>query len=334
MRAPILLFAAISLLAVAVGTTTRAPAAQTSGETYEACRSGKETISASALPETVSLERCPVGERVIRDNGIGTILPAPGQSIYVDALTTTGSQELEVTRYMDGTLELDHVGDETEAAQQPEPELGAAASGPAACRDGHYNNLDRKVHADLKWYFNPRTAPSELSRKGAARAIRRGTVNITEVQDNCGGLPDRVKWRMLYQGSTRATAQLGKSGNCNGNDMDTVVSFGTLPRSALAVTCTITTPERGPNNDRVKWSDIKLNSSHFNWTTRPQSPSCKRRYDVESTITHERGHTFGLAHVSESDHGNLTMSDRSNGTCQSSERTLGRGDALGLNRKY
>jgi hypothetical protein len=329
-RVLILLLAAISLLAA--GTTARTPAAQTSGETYEACRSGEETISASALPETVSLERCPVGDRVIRDNGIGTILPAPGQSIYVDALTTTGSQELEVTRYADGTLELEHVGDETEASQR-EPQLGAAARSPAACRDSHYNNLDRKVYADLKWYFNPRTVPSELSRKGAARATRRGNVNITEVQDSCG-LPDRVKWRMLYQGSTRATAQLGKSGNCNGNDRDTVVSFGTLPQSTLAATCTITTLETGPNNNRVKWSDIKLNKVHFNWTTRPQARSCKNRFDVESTITHERGHTFGLAHVSESDHRNLTMSDRSNGPCQSSERSLGRGDALGLNRKY
>lgn len=333
MRALILLSAAISLfVVVAVGTTTRTPAAQTSGETYEACRSGKETISASALPEAVSLERCPVGDRVIRDNGIGTVLPAPGQSIYVDALTTTGSQELEVTRYKDGTLELEHVGDETEAAQ-PSPEVGAAARGRSPCRDGHYNNLDRKVYADLKWYFNPRTIPSGLSRKGAARAIRKGTLNITEVQDGCG-IPDRVRWRMLYQGATRATAQLGTGGNCNGNDRDTVVSFGRLPERALAVTCTITVNEKGPNNNRVKWSDIMLNKVHVKWTTRPQSRSCKRRFDVESTITHERGHTFGLGHVSESSHRNLTMSERSNGPCQSSERSLGRGDALGLNRKY
>jgi hypothetical protein len=62
--------------------------------------------------------------------------------------------------------------------------------------------------------------------------------------------------------------------------------------------------------------------------------SCNHRYDLESTVTHERGHTFGLGHVSESNHGNLTMSSASNGACQFSERTLGRGDVLGLANKY
>ena len=55
---------------------------------------------------------------------------------------------------------------------------------------------------------------------------------------------------------------------------------------------------------------------------------------MESTVTHERGHTFGLAHVSERRHGKLTMSSDSEGACQTSERTLGRGDVLGLARKY
>lgn len=62
--------------------------------------------------------------------------------------------------------------------------------------------------------------------------------------------------------------------------------------------------------------------------------SCRGRYDVESSMTHERGHTFGLGEASESRHGKLTMSSESNGTCQTSERSLGKGDAYGLNRKY
>jgi hypothetical protein len=50
-------------------------------------------------------------------------------------------------------------------------------------------------------------------------------------------------------------------------------------------------------------------------------------------MTHERGQTFGLGHVSEKAHGKLTMSP-SIRACQKSERTLGKGDVLGLNRKY
>jgi hypothetical protein len=77
-----------------------------------------------------------------------------------------------------------------------------------------------------------------------------------------------------------------------------------------------------------------LNKTYRRWTTDPNARSCRGSYDLQSTVTHERGHTFGLGHVSESSHGNLTMSDRSNGPCQSSERSLGRGDVLGLGNKY
>jgi hypothetical protein len=55
---------------------------------------------------------------------------------------------------------------------------------------------------------------------------------------------------------------------------------------------------------------------------------------VQGVTTHERGHTFGPGHVSEQSYPNQTMSERINGTCQGSERSLGRGDAVGLNRKY
>ncbi len=39
-------------------------------------------------------------------------------------------------------------------------------------------------------------------------------------------------------------------------------------------------------------------------------------------------------YVSESDHRNLTISPIINGPCQAAERSLGRGDVLGLDGKY
>jgi hypothetical protein len=327
-RRLILLSAAIALAVLAVGAIARTPAAQTSPEVREACRSDKATIPAASLPEIVELEDCPIGGRVITDHGIGTVLPAPGQSIYVDSYTTEGSQELEVTRYRDGTVELKYVGDES----QSEPEIGTARS-PGECSDGAYDDLSRKVKGDLLWYFNPRTTPDELSRKAAVRAIRKGTANITNTRNNCR-LGDRVPSyvSMAYNGSTRDRAQVGTGGGCSGNDSKTVVSFGRLPKTALAVTCTVVALESG--YDRVHWSDIMINKTNYNWTTRPDARSCRGKYDLAGTVTHERGHTFGLGHVSESSHAKLTMSDRSNGTCQSSERSLGLGDVRGLGNKY
>jgi len=51
-------------------------------------------------------------------------------------------------------------------------------------------------------------------------------------------------------------------------------------------------------------------------------------------LTHERNHTCGLGDLSESSHGNLTVSERSNGPCQASERSLGSGDVMSMALKY
>jgi hypothetical protein len=51
-------------------------------------------------------------------------------------------------------------------------------------------------------------------------------------------------------------------------------------------------------------------------------------------MTQEHTHTLSLGYVSEFSHLNLKMSSRTNGPCQTSEHTLGEGDAIGMNRKY
>lgn len=305
---------------------SRTPAAQTTGP--EACRSGGP-VAAAALPESLDLENCPINGRVIMDNGIGTVVPGPGESVHVDALTRDGSQELEVTRYRDGTVDLEQVGDESQSG----PLIGAQSS-PGECSDAKFELRDYKVFVVLRGYFNPRTTPKELSRKAAVRAVRRGTADITSTRNNCG-FRDRVPSYagMSYEGSTKRRAQIGTNGDCGGQDRYSVVSFGTLPKGALAVSCTES--HKMKDGWHTKWSDIMLNKARHNWTTRPQAPSCSNRYDVESSVAHERGHTFGLGHAApESSHRYLTMSETSNGPCQSSERSLGRGDVLGLARKY
>ena len=102
-----------------------------------------------------------------------------------------------------------------------------------------------------------------------------------------------------------------------------MVAFGELPSGILAVTC------NWDENYNTIASDIKVNKQGVRWTTSPSSRSCRGMYDLEGVMTHERGHTFGMGHVSETGHGNLTMSTNINGACQMTERSLGRGDVLG-----
>lgn len=61
---------------------------------------------------------------------------------------------------------------------------------------------------------------------------------------------------------------------------------------------------------------------------------CSGELMMESLVTHEVGHAFGLGHVGESKHGRLTMSVYIDGLCENQEATLGRGDVLGLEALY
>jgi hypothetical protein len=330
-----LLVAALALATLAAGMISGTPTAQQNPQILEACRPYRETISAPDLPGTLNVEDCPVGGRAITDNGVGTVLPASGESIYVDALTKTGSQELEVTRYRDGTIELEHVGDES-GETGDDSEFSAARS-QGECSDRAFNDADRRMDsredATLSWwYFNRNSTPDELTRKAAVRALRGGSANVFNTRSSCR-MGDRVPERLTYKGRINKLAQIDASGRCDGNDKESVVSFGRLPGDYLAMTCVIMALN-GSGYNRVMSSDTKFNKTQVNWTTNPNSRSCKGRYDLEGVMTHERGHTFGLDHVWESSHGKLTMSGRINGPCQSSERSLGRGDVLGLDHKY
>lgn len=331
MRRLALLATTFALAAFAVGMIARAPAAQTTNQgANEACQSGRGSIPAAALPETVDLDNCPIRGKVITDHGVGTVLPGPGQGVHVEALTTEGAQELEVTRYRNGTVELEHAGDETEAARS-EPEIGAA-SRSGECSDAAYNDEDWRVTAGFGYGFNRSTTPPEIGADAAEGAIKAGGTNITSVHNNCR-LPDEVPAELTYLGNTNATADIiGDRCDTNGGDGNNVVSFGDLSGGTLAVACTRFAPNPS-GYDEVTESDIKINKADFKWTTNPRPRSCKNKYDLQSVMTHERGHTFGLGHVSESAHGKLTMSPLI-GACQKSPRALGKGDVLGLNNKY
>lgn len=328
MRHLTLLAAALALAALAVAAIARSPTAQTDPEVYEACRPDRDKIPAPDLPETVEIENCPIGGRVITDHGAGTVLPDPGEGVYTEVLTTTGAQELEVTHYQDGTVEFEHVGndagDEAAGAPASSRELGAASS-PGECADPEFTKLGYRVSESLSYRFNRSTTPSNLRPAETIKAIRRGGANVVTTRNACH-LGDYVPVGFAYMGKTARHASFD-SGACRTSDGVSVVSFGSLQR-ALAVTCTYW------SSGSVGSSDVKIDKSGTRWTTNPNSRDCRNAFDLEGVMTHERGHTFGLGHVSEFSHGKLTMSERINGTCQSSERTLGRGDVLGLKDIY
>jgi hypothetical protein len=303
--------------------------AQTGPGVYGACAPEKQKIRAGALPQVVDEDRCPLEGRVIVDDGIGAVVPEPGMAITAEGASPEGDQHLTVSNARGDEISFDGVG--SEPRSDASTDFGAMASGPSPCQDSYYNSWGYKLYDYNRWYANVGSIPDNVSKVSAVAAMKRGGANIFEVQDSCG-IPDRVKGELRYEGGTSRSVDINANATCNANDGKSVIGFGDLPRNYTAFACVASWVKDGAP-DRVASSDIRLNKGDHAWTTRVTS-SCRGRYDVESSVTHERGHTFGLGEAPESSHGNLTMSAETNGPCQTSERSLGRGDARGLNSKY
>lgn len=322
-------FVAASVLAViAVGMFAGSLFAQTSPGVYEACGPDRREIRASDLPDVVDQDRCPVGGREIVDGGVSVVVPEPGESVFAEAMSPRGSEQLVVSNPSGDRLILGYAG--SEAGPQETGTYTTQSSGPGACSDAYNRPWNSRLYNYLRYYFNRRSTPSYLADLGAARAIQKAGNNVSGVRDSCG-VADRVPAVLKYRGGTRTSVNMDAGGTCRTNDHESVVGFGDLPRSLTGNTCVWSWIQDGA--DRINSSDIRLNKSDYRWTTRV-TRSCRGRFDVESTMTHERGHTFGLGDVPDASHPNLTMSSRINDDCQTSERSLGKGDAIGLNGKY
>jgi hypothetical protein len=318
---------ALAFAVIVLATFAGTPEAQTGTQLLDACEAGKQEIKAIALPDVVEPGECPVGERRIVDGPVASVVPPVGQSVYAEVLTTSGAQELGVERLPGGTIELTHVGEESE---EPAASDLSRATNREGCFNPTYTDLDHKVTGTLDYRFKVSTTPPGLARLAARNAIRKGALNVFGTRNNCR-MGDRVPVALRYTGSTGAPAQVG-DGLCGTNDGLSVVAFGDLRSGVVAAACTISNSR--PALDEVVAADIKINRVDFRWTTVPDSRSCRGAYDVEAVTTHEWGHVFGLGHVAEYANPNLTMSPTINGTCQADERSLGRGDVLGLDSKY
>jgi hypothetical protein len=320
--------AALALACTAVAMFAGSLLAQADGRIYDACAREEQEISARALPEVVDQDRCPVAGRVIVDGDVGAVVPGPGMAVTAEASGPAGVEHLTVSNPLGDGLIIDGAG----RGKRPDPLSGIAsrAPGPGACSDPAYKSRDAKLYNYNRWYVNGSSIPSYMSARRVVSAMKKAGSNISGVQDSCG-IRDRVRGRLIYSGGTSRSVNIRTNRSCTSNDRKSVVGFGNLPSGYTATICVWSWIRKGPN--RVAHSDIRLNKYDYAWTTRVTS-RCRGRFDVESTMTHERGNTFGLGDVPEGSHGNLTMSDESNGKCQTSERSLGRGDAIGLNRKY
>jgi hypothetical protein len=343
------LAAALMMAMLAGGMIVGVVAAQTStgAEVYEACLPGRAQIKATDLPQVVDQDRCPLAGRVIADSaGVGTHLPPTGWGVFVEAYRPDGTQVLTVRNLPDGTFEVHDVGLEPLAASTNDtsPQTFTAQAIPNGCNDSGHDpdpaSQGVRIIGEDRWRFNASSTPGDMSAASVEDALQRAGTNVSHVQNPCG-IGDGVGAELHYSGRTTNSVNIpGDRFECpSSGDGRSVVGFGNLARQpdgsrALALTCRWDQHLDGYTQDDIYEADTRLNKGDgVDWTVRITS-SCSGRYDVEGLMTHERGHHFGMNHVREDLHPYQTMSAILEGPCQGSERSLGRGDAQGLNEKY
>ena len=249
-------------------------------------------------------------------NGIGFTVPEPGVRVNAEAMLTNGQTvEIAVESKSDGSVVV-HTG--------PEAKPVAMVGGTNPCADSAHDVAGAKWNKTYSWLFNAGSTPSIISASGAESALKNSVSRIVNGYNNCGQA-DAIGATHSYAGRTTSLPDISTSAACLSLDGKSEMGFASLPTGMVGMTCWWSL------GGEIIEGDIMFNKSIKWYLTKPSS--CSSRWSLHAAAAHEVGHLYGLNHVSETDHGSLTMSPRIN-ACQASEVTLGLGDLKGLEALY
>jgi hypothetical protein len=304
------------------------------------CRLPAGVLQSTAL-EAKSVAECGAVGRLM-DAGDGVVLPVqePGGGVTMDMLFPDGARTYSLTTDEQGRVST------TKRRTMP-PEQFQDLPGPGACERDSYQL--RPYKWDKPWLFRTTkgTALATNRQSDFDAAARRATANMTHGRNTCG-MSGRTHARGAFIGHTARQGNFvyadGQT-TCGESDGHNVIDTGDLPggflEATLAWTCTWAETRHGVT--RAVSADIRMNNADYNWTYRPgDDPACdpafppdpqRWRYDVESVLTHEIGHVYGLVNLSAPEDLNQTMYPGIR-RCSGHMRTLGRGDVLGMQALY
>lgn len=264
---------------------------------------------------------------------------APGDVVTVNGISVTapltaGAVALIVDRADGSSQTLLVTTDESGKVTVSDGSDGVAPAAPAGgsppkCDDPAYSLINGASWpgGTYSWHFRKSTTPNEMTKRQATKQLKKAASNMSEAKNGCG-LANQHNAANNYQGSTNQASDVTSVPSCVANPQpQNVTEFGPMGGGGiLAATCVYT------SGGNITDADVKINTN-FEWWE--GSGGCSgATYGLQGVQTHEYGHAFGVGHVSEADHGNLTMSTNINGTCSNFEASLGRGDVFAMRDLY
>lgn len=338
------------LITAIVGSRTTAARAEerTSGLAHACASSG--AVNAARLPARVALDDCDLVGRTVVSGSVAVTVPAPGHGVGAAAIGENGESELYVTTSQSGVVSISD-GDASEATASsaaallgpgpPEPCDKYAITGCLPpCDANSAANFPSKprVKQGQPWKFKISSTPTaSLTTAEALTEIKAGTKNVINANNSCA-MADNVDKTSVYKGTTTGGTGIHVQGGvnvCGTPNQKNVVDFGQLQLPVIGLACTVS-QRIGNNPWFITEADIRFRAATL-WTTTPDANDCPAdTYDLRGVVTHERGHTFGLAHASTLNapaQSQLTMYP-SLYQCSSYARTFGKGDVRALNTLY
>lgn len=288
------------------------------------------------MPDTVNVIDCDlIGVEVTLDpaGDISVPIPEPGTFVTIELFADPGVIDVDsftIGVAPDGSADLQDVDDKVD----PRPPTPIPA-----CDDSAKTYMDggpMPSGETFKIYTNQ--IPNYLDLANTIDAIKAGMNAWPNLFNNCG-YSDNVTASTSYGGSTTAGTSVSPQAECNyqsdSYNSVSVIGFNDLPAGYYGNTCRygLYYPD---GTFHATAGDIRLNVNRT-WTNVPQAPSCSgATYDVQSVVTHEAGHWWGLDHVAYPEHANLTMTGGvgSNFKCSNWMRSLGYGDVRGMRLLY
>lgn len=354
-----------ALVGVTLG-VTMTPAVTTAASAGDPCRLPSGVLTVNDLAGYSAVDCVAVGRLVDAGDGVALPIQPAGSGVSLGLLSPTGSTVHTVTTDRQGRVSVTRLPADVDGpAGLPAAPAGLSAAPAGRGRPGQGGGFpespgpgpcerDTYVLAgftwDRPWLFRT-TVGSTLGTDRQSdfdAAARRATDNVVHIRNDCG-IKGGITAAGAFVGHTTATGNfvyVDDQATCGVRDSQNVLDTDDLPggflEATLAAFC-IWTETRQGRTVAVE-ADLRFNNGDYSWTYDPLDPDCdpdptlppdpiRWKYDVESIMTHEVGHVYGLVNLSSFDDVNLTMFPAIR-RCSGNLRTLGLGDVLGMKALY